>query len=112
MKAPKLNRKLALEAPVQVPDGAGGFAETWTVLGTLWGALKPGTGREGQAAGLSVSSMSYRIIVRAAPDGAPSRPVPGQRFVDGTRRFRIFAVGEADAGAQFLTCFAREEVAT
>lgn len=112
MKAPKLNRKLVLEAPVQAPDGAGGFAETWTVLGTVWGAVKLGTGRETQPAGLSVSSMSYRITVRAAPDGAPSRPMPGQRFVEGTRRFRIFAVGEADAGVQYLTCFVREEVTT
>lgn len=112
MKTPRLNRKLVLEAPVQVPDGAGGFAETWTALGTLWGAVNLGGGREGRAAGLSVSTMSYRITVRAAPDGAPSRPMPGQRFVDGARRFRIFAVGEADAGVQYLTCFAREEVAT
>ncbi|MCG6901805.1 MAG: head-tail adaptor protein [Rhodobacter sp.] len=112
MKAPQLNRKLVLEAPVQVPDGAGGFSETWSVLGTLWAAIKLGTGREDETAGLSVSSISYRITVRAAPYGAPSRPAPGHRLVEGGRRFRIFAVGEADAGAQYLMCFAREEVTT
>ena len=110
MKRPELNRKLVLEAPVRSPDGAGGWSESWAALGTVWAAVKAGTGREAEAAGLSISSASYRITVRGAPQGAPSRPVAGQRFIDGARRFRVLAVTEADAGARYLTCFAREEV--
>ncbi len=112
MRKPKLSRKLVLEAPVRVADGAGGFSETWEVVGTLWADIKPGTGREVAAAGLSVSTVPYKITVRAAPYNAPSRPAAGQRFVDGGRVFRVLAVTEVDSEARFLTCFAREEVAT
>jgi head-tail adaptor len=43
--------------------------------------------------------------------GAPSRPLPGQRFRAGARVWRIVAVSESDATGAFLTCFSREEVA-
>jgi head-tail adaptor len=101
-----------LEAPERVADGAGGFATTWVVLGTLWAEVKPGTGRERAAELMTVATMSYRITVRAAPEGAPSRPSPEQRFRAGSRIFRILAVTEADPEARYLTCFAQEEVST
>ncbi|SEW20694.1 phage head-tail adaptor, putative, SPP1 family [Aliiroseovarius sediminilitoris] len=110
MKRPVLNRKLTLEAPVRTPDGAGGFTQSWQAVGELWAEIKPRTGRE-RAAGLAtVSTIAFRITVRAAPDGAPSRPEPDQRFRAGSRLFRILAVTEADVGAHYLTCFAQEEV--
>ena len=110
MRTPVLNRKLVLEAATQVPDGAGGFTEVWNALGTLWAEVTAGTGREVNAGGLAVSSVPCKIMVRSAPVDAPSRPMAGQRFVDSTRIFRILAVAEADKGARYLTCVAREEV--
>jgi head-tail adaptor len=56
--------------------------------------------------------MGYRITVRAAPQGAPSRPKPSQRFRDGARIFSIDAVTESDPGGRFLVCFATEEEGT
>ena len=105
-----MNRKLVLEDPVQVPDGSGGFAETWVVLGELWAEVKAGTGREKAGEFVTVSSVPYRITVRGAPVGAPSRPKPDQRFREGIRLFRIKAVTERDPQAHYLTCFAYEEV--
>ncbi|HHL20744.1 MAG TPA: head-tail adaptor protein [Aliiroseovarius sp.] len=110
MRAPILSRKLVLEEPSRVADGAGGFTTTWVTLGTLWAEVRAGTGREKAAEFLTVSSIPYRITVRAAPDGAPSRPRPEQRFRDGNRIFRILAVTESDPGGHFLTCFAQEEI--
>lgn len=110
MKLPNLNRKLILEEPVRSPDGAGGFTQTWQALGQVWAEIKPGTGRERAAGFATVSTISFRITVRAAPEAAPSRPQPDQRFRAGSRIFRILAVTEAGAGAQYLTCFAQEEV--
>lgn len=107
-----MNRALVLEAPERTADGAGGFSEVWTVMGMLWAAIRAGTGREAGIAGLSLSTVPYRITVRAAPVGAPSRPVAGQRLRSGARVFRILAVTEADAAARFLTCIAREELVT
>lgn len=109
---PRLNRPLVLEERVRTPDGAGGFSESWTVLGTLWAELRAGSGSERAQDFATVSQAKYRITVRAAPNGAPSRPKADQRFRDGDRIFTILAVAEADTGARFLTCHAVEEVAT
>ena len=110
MSAPQLTRRLVLEGKTQVPDGAGGFTTEWAALGTLWAELRPGTGRDVAGEEVTLSSIPYRITLRGAPQGAPSRPVPGQRFRDGERVFAIVAVTERDAAGQFLTCFAREEM--
>ncbi len=109
MSAPLLNRKLVLEDAVQLPDGSGGFAESWVALGEMWGEVMAGTGREKAGEFVTVSSVPYRITVRGAPVGAPSRPKPDQRFREGTRLFRIKAVTERDPQAHYLTCFAFEE---
>ncbi|MEL6645111.1 MAG: head-tail adaptor protein [Pseudomonadota bacterium] len=111
MRAPELTRRLVLEEAVSLPDGAGGFEMTWSPLGELWAEVKAATGRERAADFATVSTTRYRIIVRAASDGAPSRPKVDQRFRDGARIFRILAVTEADAAARYLTCFAEEELA-
>jgi head-tail adaptor len=109
---PNLTRKLTLEERVQVADGAGGFEESWESRGTLWAEVRLRSGREtSRRPAVAVSLTSSRITVRAAPFGSPSRPKPDQRFREGSRTFRILAVGEADAQARFLTCFVDEEVA-
>lgn len=110
MRAPHLTRPLLLEAVQLVADGAGGFAETWAALGTLWAEVVPGSGREVAGEEITLASVPLRITVRGAPQGAPSRPAPGQRFRDGGRVFPILAVTERDGGGRFLVCFAREEV--
>jgi head-tail adaptor len=107
--APELRRKLTLETLDRVPDGAGGFQTTWVFLGTLWAEVKAGTGRETEGEFLTLSTVPYRITVRSAPPGAPSRPKPDQRFREGNRVFRILAVADADVRGKYLTCFTREE---
>lgn len=111
MSAPQLNRRLTLEAPVRLPDGAGGFTAGWEVLGTLWAAIAPGTGREAAAVGAALSRVVLRITVRAAPVGAPSRPRAEQRFREGARIYTIVSVTEAEAQGRYLTCIAQEEMA-
>jgi head-tail adaptor len=111
MKRPHLNRRLVLERAAQVPDGAGGFARDWNALGDLWAAVTARTGRERARDGATLSSVRYRIVVRAAPMGSEMRPQPDQRFRDGDRVFAIRAVAEQDSQGRFLTCFAEEEVA-
>lgn len=106
----KLNRRLVLEEAVRVSDGAGGFSENWVPKGTLWAAIKSGSGRERFSTETNVSSVLYQIIVRGASFGAPSRPKPDQRFRDGSRRFVIVGVTEHGTEVGFLTCHAIEEV--
>jgi head-tail adaptor len=112
MRPVRLNRPLLLEAAQAASDGAGGIFESWVGLGTLWAEITPGTGREAETADELVGAVTgFRITVRAAPPGAPSRPRPGQRFRDGSRVFRILAVAERDPDARYLACTTREEVA-
>ncbi|MFC6687789.1 head-tail adaptor protein [Jhaorihella thermophila] len=111
MRAPRLNRALVLERPVRAPDGAGGFSEAWEALGTVWAEVTARTGRERGEAGMPVSTVVYRIVLRAAPVGASMRPEAGQRFRDGARIFAIRAVAERDPDGRFLICFCDEEVA-
>jgi head-tail adaptor len=110
MSTPDLNRSLLLEAPSQVGDGAGGFSLTWTVIGTLWGEIKAGSGRDPAGVEITLAAVPYRITVRGAAVGSPRRPLPQQRFREGTRVYHILAVTEQDPEALYLTCFAREEV--
>lgn len=104
-----MRRRLVLEAAERTPDGAGGHAVAWVARGVLWAELVSGAGRAGAVPGADLSRVSHRITLRAAPAGAPSRPVAGQRFREGARIFRIIAVTEGDAQGRFLTCLTEEE---
>ncbi|GAW36205.1 phage head-tail joining protein [Roseovarius sp. A-2] len=110
--AVRLNRPLVLEAAARSPDGAGGFITTWEVRGTLWADLRARTGREAEGEGVSVARAAFRITVRAAPQGSPQRPEPGQRLRDDGRVFTILSVTEQDAEGRLLTLWAEEEVVT
>lgn len=109
MKAPRLHRRLVLEGEVVTPDGAGGFARSWVLRGRLWAEVTPGSGRESGGVEVPLSTQPFRITVRGAAQGTPSRPVAGQRFRDGSRVFSILAVTERDADGRYLVCAAREE---
>jgi len=110
MSAPRLNRQLVLETPDMLSDGAGGFIRGWVPLGILWAQVTARSGRETMQAGAPVSRMSYKITVRAAPEGSDARPAPQQRFREGDRIFAIEAVAEADAEGRYLTCLAEQEL--
>jgi head-tail adaptor len=109
MNAPHLNRALELEAATRVPDGAGGFVMTWASQATLWAEIVAGSGRDPAGEEVTLSSVPYRVTVRAAPVGSRGRPKPEQRFREGTRIFAILAVTERDPAGRYLTCFCREE---
>ncbi|PVA08057.1 head-tail adaptor protein [Thalassorhabdomicrobium marinisediminis] len=105
----RLNRKLVLEMPARVPDGAGGFAESWMPLGIVWANVTARTGREAAGIAAPLSRVAYRIITRAAPPTSNARPQPNQRFREGARYYRILSVAEQDADGRYLICTAQEE---
>lgn len=109
MRAPPvLSRHVELQERVLTGDGAGGYAQSWQTLGSLWAAFDARTGRERMIGGREVSGVTYRVTVRSAPHGAPSRPRPEQRFVDGARVFSILAVADEDPDGLYLTCWTEE----
>lgn len=107
-----LNRRLELQEVTRQPDLAGGWVESWAAKGVLWADIRSGAGRERRDDAVAVSSVAYRVIVRASPYGSPSRPRAGQRFVDGDRVFGIEAVAEAGEAGLYLECFTHEETVT
>ncbi|MGZ9809874.1 head-tail adaptor protein [Pseudoroseicyclus sp. H15] len=109
MKAPQLTRPLVLEAPERVADGAGGFTQGWAPLGTLWAEVALGSLAEAAGQGGPQARRRAKVTFRAAPLGAPSRPMPEQRLREGARVFRILSVGESDAGQRYLTALTEEE---
>lgn len=112
MRAPHLTRQLVLEERADSPDGAGGRNVAWVPLGVLWAELTPRTGSETVVAGREAPAQGWRIVVRAAPFGAASRPRADQRFREGGRLFNIRTVQEADPAARYLLCLAEEELST
>ena len=84
---------------------------SWAVLGTLWGEIRPRTGRESTGETGPLAINMFRIIVRGAPMGDDSRPLAGQRFRTAGRVYHILAVTESEPDGMYLTCETREEVA-
>jgi head-tail adaptor len=106
----KLRRRLVLEERELAPDGAGGFATAWRPLGTVWAEVEPRAGREDLIGGRVVARMKYRMLLRAAPVDAPSRPRPEQRLREGARVFNILTVAEHDPAGRWLEIIAEEGV--
>jgi len=106
-----LSRKLVLETRETQPDGAGGHVVAWAPLGTIWADVSARTGREDFVGGQPRHRTTYRIVVRGAPAGAPSRPRPDQRLREGDRIFDIRSVAEADRFGRYLIIHAEEGVA-
>ncbi len=106
----QLNRRLVLEARVAVPDGAGGFEVAWEAAGILWAGVEALAGSEAFEGGRPRPRQRYRIVVRGAPWGAPSRPRADQRLREGARIFDILSVAERDGEGWFLEILAEEGV--
>lgn len=106
----RLLRRLVLESAETVPDGSGGFAVTWVAEGTLWADVTARSGREEFVGAVGRPRVTYRIVVRGAPAGAPRRPRTDQRLREGARVFDILTVSERDRAGRYLEILAEEGV--
>lgn len=103
-------RRMGLEAPLDSPDGSGGFDRTWQENGLHWVYLRPLAARAGTHGGIASAEMRFRAKVRASADGAASRPVAGQRFRDGQAVYLIGAVVASGDDPFWLQCDLTREV--
>jgi SPP1 family predicted phage head-tail adaptor len=107
MTAPgKLNRRLVLEEPVIMPDGAGGVIRTYQALTTLWGALVPVSASNVVMADGSGATVTHRITIRTGPEVSPRH-----RFRWGARQFQVVALRDEDGQGRFLQIEAEERTA-
>jgi SPP1 family predicted phage head-tail adaptor len=97
-----LSRRLALEAPVETDDGAGGVTRRYDFVTKLWAQVVPRSAVGGTVADRLGAVVRYRVIVRARPDITNKH-----RFQDGTHIYSIIAV-RPTADRRFLEIEAEE----
>jgi SPP1 family predicted phage head-tail adaptor len=99
--AGELNRRLALQAPVEMPDGAGGVTRSYADVATVWAKLVPFAARGQVVAAASGATITHRIVMRLRSDVTTRH-----RLRLGARVFRIATVREQEPG--FLLVHAEE----
>jgi len=89
--AGRLNARLTLQAPVDVPDGQGGTVRDYVTQGLVWAALLPGAARHEVSADADGATVQVRIILRSGVDITRQH-----RFVDDDRIYRIVSLRDID----------------
>lgn len=103
--ASRLTRRIAIEEPVDIPDGGGGFIRSWQHVADVWAEIIPVRGREAFSASQRIGVVNYRITLRYV-----AGITTAMRVVYAGRYFDISAVineGEKNISLQLL---AEEEV--
>lgn len=95
--------RLAIETPLDTPDGAGGVTRAWANAGACWGALTPLSGTERLVADRPETAFDHRIELRWR---AGLRA--GHRLRAGERVFAIRVLTDPDGSRRRLVCLAEE----
>jgi len=99
-----LRTELALEEMTPVPDGAGGFSESWTSVATLFAQLEPVAAKDRFGADQALEEVTHRVTMRFRADVAS-----GMRLAWGSRRFLILTVHDPDETGRYLVLRTRED---
>ncbi|NKN39617.1 phage head closure protein [Agrobacterium sp. a22-2] len=99
-----LTARLALQAPVTVPDGQGGAAIGFEVLALIWARIEPRLVTVTEQAGAETVTVTHDIWIRQRAGVAA-----GMRFVKGGRIFAVKAVHDPDETGRYLVCRCEEE---
>jgi SPP1 family predicted phage head-tail adaptor len=100
----ELNRRLVLEAPAEMPDGAGGVTRSYTTAATVWASIAPIGAASGPVAQALGASVTHRIVIRPGPSVTVQH-----RFRDGTRLFYVRDVRDRE-DRRFVEIHAQERV--
>lgn len=99
-----LRIELALEEMTPVPDGAGGFGESWTEIATLFAKLEPVAARDRFGADQALEEVTHRVTMRFRTDVAS-----GMRLRRDMRNFLILSVHDPDETGRYLVLRTRED---
>lgn len=66
----KFRDRVTFQRETRAPDGAGGYAQGWADVVTVWGRYLPGSSREAVEAGRLQESESGTLTVAASPETA------------------------------------------
>lgn len=99
----RMRDRVVLEAPLRVPDGAGGVIESWIEVAVLWARIIDRAGAEVFAADGISGTLTHDIVLRPHPD-----LVPRNRITSVNRVYHILAVRRSDEPANRVTCLCEE----
>ena len=106
LEAGRLNRRINVTRPQDMPDGHGGFITTWQPVATIWAEVISQNGREAVLSQALQGVSSYRITVRYRPDLAISPKY--QIDLDG-KTLNVRSVADPDGRRVALVIFADTE---
>jgi len=102
-----LRHKVQLERRVQVSDDAGGFAESWEKVATLWASIDRVRAGERYMAGLVTASATHLFRFRHVADISPS-----MRLSYEGRIFNIRSIHDVGERQRILEVYAEEGAAS
>lgn len=98
-----LRHELALEAASLTPDDAGGHAQTWSEVATVFAMIEPVGASATFGADQTLETVTHRVTLRHRPGVAS-----GMRFSGRGRVFDIVTVHDPDESGRYLVCRTRE----
>ena len=101
----RFRRELVLSRLVPVPDGAGGYAESWADEATVYASLEPVRARAARAGEQALEHVTHRVTMRFR-----SGVEAGMRFTSGARTFHIVTAHDPDESGRYLVATVREDL--
>ena len=98
-----LRSELALQANTSVPDGLGGYAESWVEIATVFAKIEPVSATSRFGPDQTMETVTHRITMRWRSGVAAA-----MRFVRQGRIFDIVTVHDPDDTGRYLVCRAKE----
>lgn len=99
----RFKQRATLLSQTLVPDGGGGYSESWQTAGYAWVAITPLGASDKAIADTSQTRVRHRIQTRTRAD-----IVAGMRLATADRQFAIRAVLAAEAQSPWLTLLCEE----
>jgi len=99
------NRRLAIEAPVETPDGAGGVTRSYETVARAFAEIAPASTRDINLASIHGQVVTHRVFMRAEHELSLRHRL---RF--GARVLRIVSLRDADGTGRFHDIRAEEIV--
>jgi SPP1 family predicted phage head-tail adaptor len=98
-----MRHRLTLEAPVEVPDLAGGVRRSWVAVATVWASIEPREARPSIFGDAPVNLATHRVTIRWRSDVTAAN-----RLVAGNRILAIRAISDPDERRSWLVLTVEE----
>jgi SPP1 family predicted phage head-tail adaptor len=102
----QMTARLALEAPVDTPDGQGGSTKSFVETASAWALIEPVGDAVEEQASAEIFRRTHRIWLRFRTDVAA-----GMRLRKGARIFWIGGTQDPDDSRRYLICHCEEKAA-